>query len=388
MNKIFIFCAILFLFFAFLFSGCGTMRDRGDNRVVADEAVVIIPFYEDTFCFETFWATSDEGIMIDGVRWASRNVATRGAFVETILDVGNLFTWNDAQLACPPGWRLPTPNEVLALLHRNSFWTDSFDVEGALFGYGLFFPAGGFRDAYRELRDVGKVALYWTLAHSTSPTTWTARSIWFDADEAGFMTAGIAYQKSVRCVAITEGEQVGYGQASNYRDAAERGNRVAQFDLAQSYRWGLGVDFDYERFVYWLRRSAERGFAAAKHYLAHSYFLGWGVDIDSERAVYWLRKAVEQGFAAAKYHLAHSYFFGLGVGVDYEASIYWLRQSAERGYVSGQHTLGSMYWRDGNYERAVYWLRKAIAQGSEGAKNLLDELKEELGVLIEGYLVE
>ena len=359
MNKIFIFCAMLFLFFALLFGGCGTMRDRGDNRVVADEAVVIIPFYEDIFCFETFWATSDEGIMIDGVRWATRNVATRGTFAETTLDVGNLFTWYDAQLACPPGWRLPTTNEVLALLHRNRFWTDSFDVEGVLFGYGLFFPAGGYRDFINnELHDAGRMAFYWTLANtldrSTRSWTWTASSIRFDANQMGvFMTADVSYQKSVRCVAITEGEQIGYGQASNYRDAAARGNRVAQFDLALSYRFGLGVD------------------------------------IDNERAVYWLRQSAERGFAAAKYFLAFSYARGLGVDVDFEQSDYWLRQSAEQGYVSAQLTLGSMYWVvESNYERAVYWLRKAIAQGSEGAKELLDELKEELGVLIEGYLVE
>ena len=47
----------------------------------------------------------------NGVIWATRNVGESGTFVANPEDYGNYFNWDDAQKACPKGWRLPTNAE-------------------------------------------------------------------------------------------------------------------------------------------------------------------------------------------------------------------------------------------------------------------------------------
>ena len=39
-------------------------------------------------------ATHDEGVVINGVRWATRNVDMPGTFAETPESLGMLFQWN------------------------------------------------------------------------------------------------------------------------------------------------------------------------------------------------------------------------------------------------------------------------------------------------------
>ena len=43
--------------------------------------------------------TTDEGVVINGVRWATRNVDTPGTFARNPEDFGMLFQWNRRQ-----GW--------------------------------------------------------------------------------------------------------------------------------------------------------------------------------------------------------------------------------------------------------------------------------------------
>ena len=87
------------------------------------------------------------------------------------------------------------------------------------------------------------------------------------------------------------------------RQAAEKGDAEAQFNLATMYTNGEGVTKDDAEAVRWFRRAAEQGHAAAQYNLGVSYANGEGVTKDDAEAIRWYRLAAEQGHAAAQYNL-------------------------------------------------------------------------------------
>ena len=65
-------------------------------------------------------------VTIDGLTWATRNVGA-----EKISDAGNYYRVSTTPWGCPKGWRLPTRNDMVALLYNNSQWA----VENGVPGY-------------------------------------------------------------------------------------------------------------------------------------------------------------------------------------------------------------------------------------------------------------
>ena len=92
----------------------------------------------------------EEGVVINGVRWATRNVGAPGTFARNPESPGGFFTFDQAQNACPPGWRLPTAEEFRNLRTAGSEWTAK-GRRGRVYGYtfgvvpNLFLPAAGHR---------------------------------------------------------------------------------------------------------------------------------------------------------------------------------------------------------------------------------------------------
>lgn len=118
--------------------------------------------------------------------------------------------------------------------------------------------------------------------------------------------------------------------------------------------------------------AAERGNALAQYYLAEMYRLGRGVESGPLEALKWYRRAGEQGNVNAQEWLGRSYSSGLGVQRDYEEAIKWFRRAADQGSAVGQNGLGSMY-RSGqgvpqNTAEAVKWYELAAAQGNPEAQ--------------------
>ena len=134
--------------------------------------------------------TTDEGVVINGVVWATRNVDAPGTFAQNPEDAGMLFQWNrkkawtttdditgwDSSLPdgttwksendpCPPGWRVPTEAEFYSLKNSVSIWTTKNGVNGRLFGdtpNQLFFPAAGWRDTNGGFIFAGIHGGYWS----------------------------------------------------------------------------------------------------------------------------------------------------------------------------------------------------------------------------------
>ena len=172
----------LFCIFALVLSSCGIFR-KTETQQVQDPA------------------TFDERVVINGVRWATRNVDMPGTFTETPEDRGMLFQWNrktalwsvyDERIEdrrnffpvatewyaendpCPTGWRVPTDTEFRSLMNAGGEWTTQNDVNGLLFGtapYQIFLPATDISAIAGNVRVEGKYAIYWSNKQYTCPRT-------------------------------------------------------------------------------------------------------------------------------------------------------------------------------------------------------------------------
>ena len=143
-----------------------------DGNYTATCAVTVIP----------------EWVLINGVKWATRNVDMPGTFAATPQDAGMFYqrnrkigwsstdpminsdggttwddsypegdTWEKENDPCPTGWRVPTAGELWSLVTTGSEWTTENDVNGRTFGNDdnlLFLPAARFRNYLGELRGI------------------------------------------------------------------------------------------------------------------------------------------------------------------------------------------------------------------------------------------
>jgi len=183
----------------------------------------------------------EKGVVIDGVRWATRNVDKPGTFAKNPEDPGMFYqwnskigwsatdpminsdgdtTWNNPTPAgdtwekvndpCPTGWRVPTHGELESLVTAGSHWTTKNGVNGRVFGgdgYTVFLPAAGTRSINENidiigngcLWNVGNYGSYWSC---TPDSDYSARFMFFGGE--GVYTANSLYRNagfSVRCVA-------------------------------------------------------------------------------------------------------------------------------------------------------------------------------------------
>ena len=157
-------------------------------------AILAISF---TSCGNRKTDTTDPGVEINGVRWATRNVAAPGTFAARPEDPGMLFQWNrqrgwtvtgeaadwdDSRPRgtmwerendpCPEGWRVPTGEELQSLYNAGSVWTTQNGVNGRVFGSGrnqVFLPAVGWRrSSPGSLNLAGLVGCYWSSTHHSA----------------------------------------------------------------------------------------------------------------------------------------------------------------------------------------------------------------------------
>ena len=177
--------------------------------------------------------TTDDGVMINGVKWATRNVGSAGTFVTNPEDYGGLYQWNRKDTAnfllyadyyasefasattwlpandpSPAGWRVPTSAELETLLDAAKVtyeWTTENGINGCRFtdkatSKSIFMPAAGFRDGnFGTFEYVSKFGGYW------SSTVQDSNNVY----GLGFSSGGIgvpndddkAYGMSVRSVA-------------------------------------------------------------------------------------------------------------------------------------------------------------------------------------------
>ena len=186
--------------------------------------------------------THDEGVKINGIKWATRNVDAPGTFAAKPEDPGMFYqwnrrvgwsatdpmvnsnggtTWNSSNPAgstwekyndpSPAGWRIPTKDEIDKLLDDtkvDSEWTEYGGVAGIKFTdktskKSIFLPAAGLRRLSNDPRHYDESAdgLYWSSTAYESDET-GAYFLLFYSDGTGGSSANVRRDGfSVRSVA-------------------------------------------------------------------------------------------------------------------------------------------------------------------------------------------
>lgn len=143
---------------------------------------------------------------------------------------------------------------------------------------------------------------------------------------------------------------------------ANQGDADSQYDLADCYSLGVGVDQDRARAAMWYRKAAEQGHAKAQFDLGESLFFGWGITKDMKEAVVWFRRAAEQGHPKAQMSLGVCLDYGDGTPMDGIEAHAWYLKAAEQGETHAMHMLGACYARGAPcVNLAIFNLKNATA---------------------------
>ena len=179
----------------------------------------------------------DAGVVIAGIRWATRNVDAPGTFAQNPQSSGMFFQWNrnvgwsstnpmvnsdggrswnsstpsgttweTQNNPCPAGWRVPTETELQSLNRAGSIWVTNWNntgVNGRLFGTApnqIFLPAAGWRhNSNGALHGAGADASY---RSSTPSGSNNARTLYIYSGRTIMSDSNRAAGFKVRCVAI------------------------------------------------------------------------------------------------------------------------------------------------------------------------------------------
>jgi hypothetical protein len=122
------------------------------------------------------------------------------------------------------------------------------------------------------------------------------------------------------------------GEVDRLTPLAAKGDAKAQYELANMYMDGKGVEQDFTKAVQLYELSANQGFVDAQHYLGVIYDKGRGANRDDARARKWYCLAAERGYSVSQYNCAVFLLQGRGGAQDRETAIAWLTKSADQGY--------------------------------------------------------
>jgi TPR repeat protein len=151
------------------------------------------------------------------------------------------------------------------------------------------------------------------------------------------------------------------------------GNRRAMLKLAEIYKEGEGVPVNYERAVHWHTRYVEKtGSSWSMQAIATMYRTGGpGLPEDADLALSWYRRAADEGNHWAQYQVGEAYRKGAGVDKDASEAARWYEWAALQGNDWAQFRLSkSLRTGDGvpeDIDAANEWLRKAAEQGNPWA---------------------
>jgi TPR repeat protein len=170
---------------------------------------------------------------------------------------------------------------------------------------------------------------------------------------------------------------------AEFRDAARRGNRLAQFNYAMMLINGEGAPADIDEAKKWLRKAADAGMSQAQYIVGRTYDDGQFVGRDPVEAHRWFLMAARQGHVQAELSLANQFLDGRGTPRDFGRAFIWYKKAAQGGDAVAQYVTGSYYERGGdgvtkNLNVARTYYLAAAVQGDPVAKLKYDELSRTL----------
>jgi uncharacterized protein len=168
-----------------------------------------------------------------------------------------------------------------------------------------------------------------------------------------------------------------------FRKAAERGSRLAEFNYAMMLLNGEGTPVNVDEGKKWLRKAADANMSHAQYVYGKMYDDGEFVGRDPVEAHRWFLKAAEQGHVQAELALANQFLDGRGTERDNKQAFVWYKKAAQGGDMTAQYVTGSFYERGGdgvdknlNVARAYY--AAAAAQGDPAARLKYQQLSAQV----------
>jgi TPR repeat protein len=154
-------------------------------------------------------------------------------------------------------------------------------------------------------------------------------------------------------------------------ERANRGDVVAQRQLALAYVKGAGMQPDFGNGLRWATVAASGGDADAAFLLGSLYETGMLPDLGS--AAHWYLEAAKRGNVQAMHNFGIALLNGSGVRKDSTAAVRWFERAANLGYRDSEFDLAVLYERgegvDQNPPQALRWYEKAASVGdAEAAK--------------------
>ena len=164
-----------------------------------------------------------------------------------------------------------------------------------------------------------------------------------------------------------------------FRGAARRGNRLAQFNYAMMLLNGEGAPVNIDEGKRWLHKAADAKMSQAQYVVGRMYDDGQFVGRDPAEAHRWFLEAARQGHVQAELSLANQFLDGRGTPRDYRQAFVWYRKAAQGGDMTAQYVAGSYYERGGdgvtkNLNVARTYYLAAAVQGDPAAKLKYEEL--------------
>ena len=175
------------------------------------------------------------------------------------------------------------------------------------------------------------------------------------------------------------------------RNAAELGDKEAQYELAHRYLTGKGVHRDTAEVVKWVRLSAAQDYAPAQCQMGHfSLYGNFGITQNIDKAMQWYQLAATQGHAAAQNNLGLILFHGAeGIPQNASDAVQYFQQSAAQGYVPAMNNMGSAFFHGIGVTRdlikAEEWFLKAARLGDPGSQFSLAAINDQRGDLKEAF---
>lgn len=166
-----------------------------------------------------------------------------------------------------------------------------------------------------------------------------------------------------------------------YKECALKGNADAMNAVGMQYRFGLGVDTNYNDAFVWFKRASEAGNTKATYNLGIQYKYGIGCTQDFVAAFNCFKKAADANELAALYAEGYMLYKGLGCNQDYTAAFKLFKKGSHAGKSSCMYFLGLCY-RNGygvnvNADSSKLWLKMASRFGYSFATDELNSSEAE-----------
>ncbi len=160
-----------------------------------------------------------------------------------------------------------------------------------------------------------------------------------------------------------------------FKQAAERGDSLAQYNTATCYFNGYGTDIDYKESLYWSNTAAEQKDPGALQLLGKHYLQGAGVSQNTKKAISLFEEAIALGDSTAYAELGHLYAEGKLVKQNLDKAISLFNKGVAAGEPNSIGQLGYLYSKGKgvpkNIAKGLEYTRKAAQMGIPFAQNNL-----------------